>query len=226
MINGLAEDAALRIENARSTQALIDVDDLVKRADLNKKDIQALAAANALLSLAGHRRQALWQSVVSVPDKGLLREASILEENLVLPAPSEGETIVADYRSLGLTLGRHPLALLRTQLHAKRFLTSQVLSTCEDRKLVRGCGIVIVRQRPQTAKGVIFLTIEDETGTVNVICWPNLVEQYRREVYSASLLGVYGRWQNQSNVRHLIAMRLVDLSHMLGEVATQSRDFY
>jgi error-prone DNA polymerase len=226
MINGLAEDAALRIENARSTQALIDVDDLVKRADLNKKDIQALAAANALLSLAGHRRQALWQSVVSVPDKGLLREASILEENLVLPAPSEGETIVADYRSLGLTLGRHPLALLRTQLHAKRFLTSQVLSTCEDRKLVRGCGIVIVRQRPQTAKGVIFLTIEDETGTVNVICWPNLVEQYRREIYSASLLGVYGRWQNQSNVRHLIAMRLVDLSHMLGEVATQSRDFY
>ncbi|MFZ6731179.1 OB-fold nucleic acid binding domain-containing protein [Undibacterium sp. Ji42W] len=94
-----------------------------------------------------------------------------------------------------------------------------------DGMLARGCGIVIVRQRPQTANGVVFLTIEDEAGTVNVICWQSVVEQFRREIYGASLIGVYGRWQSQNNVQHLIAMRLVDLSYMFGELETKSRDF-
>lgn len=89
-----------------------------------------------------------------------------------------------------------------------------------------GCGIVTVRQRPETAKGVIFVTIEDESGTVNVICWPNLVEQQRKELMGAKLLGVYGVWQCERNVRHLVAKRLVDLSHMLGELDTRSRNFH
>ncbi|MBC3910944.1 hypothetical protein H8L47_25560 [Undibacterium sp. NL8W] len=90
---------------------------------------------------------------------------------------------------------------------------------------VDSCGIVICRQRPHTANGVVFLTVEDETGTVNVICWESVVEQFRKEIYGASLLGVYGQWQSQSNVKNLIAMRLVDLSHLLGELDTKSRDF-
>lgn len=226
IVHGLSKEAAFRISTTRASAAFLNVDDLAKRAQLQRHDIQALATANALASLAGHRRQALWQAVVSMPEQGLLHHAPIKEKPLSLPAPSEGEDIVADYRSLGLSMGRHPLALLRKQLHAMRFLTAQTLSACEDRKLVRGCGIVTVRQRPETAKGVTFLTIEDETGSTNVICWPDLLTHYRREIYGASLLGVYGRWQNQNNVRHLIAMRLVDLSHLLGKLATSSRDFY
>ncbi len=224
-INGLKRDAAWRIEEARAIQQFTSISDLSSRAKLDRQDIQALANANALESLAGNRHQAMWQSVVSIPDKGLLRDANVHEAHIELSAPSEGDTIIADYRSLGLTLGRHPLALLRERLNKMRFLRSNVLQVSADGMFARGCGIVTVRQRPQTAKGVLFLTIEDETGNVNVICWQNVVEQFRKEIYGASLLGVYGRWQSQQNVRHLIAMRLVDLSHLLGELETRSRDF-
>lgn len=224
-INGLKRDAAWRIEEARAILQFTSISDLSSRAKLDRQDIQALANANALESLAGNRHQAMWQSVVSIPDKGLLRDANVHEAHIELSAPSEGDAIIADYRSLGLTLGRHPLALLRERLNKMRFLRSNVLQVSADGMFARGCGIVTVRQRPQTAKGVLFLTIEDETGNVNVICWQNVVEQFRKEIYGASLLGVYGRWQNQQNVRHLIAMRLVDLSHLLGELETRSRDF-
>ena len=224
-INGLKRDAAWRIEEARAILQFTSISDLSSRAKLDRQDIQALANANALESLAGNRHQAMWQSVVSIPDKGLLRDANVHEAHIELSAPSEGDAIIADYRSLGLTLGRHPLALLRERLNKMRFLRSNVLQVSADGMFARGCGIVTVRQRPQTAKGVLFLTIEDETGNVNVICWQNVVEQFRKEIYGASLLGVYGRWQSQQNVRHLIAMRLVDLSHLLGELETRSRDF-
>ena len=182
-------------------------------------------AANALAALAGHRRQALWQAVGAVPDKDLLRPAGLVEETPVLAAPSEGQEIVGDYRAQGLTLGRHPLALLRPQLLAKRFLPADVLMDFANGQLARACGIVTVRQRPGTAKGVLFLTIEDETGNVNVIVWASLVEQQRREVLNAHLLGVYGVWQREGEVRHLVAKRLVDMSHLLGNLDTRSRDF-
>ena len=107
-----------------------------------------------------------------------------------------------------------------------KFLPTEILNQFDNGRLARGCGIVTVRQRPETAKGVIFVTIEDESGTVNVICWPNLVEQQRRELMGAKLLGVYGVWQCERNVRHLVAKRLVDLSHMLGELDTKSRNFH
>ena len=107
-----------------------------------------------------------------------------------------------------------------------RFIPSDVLAGFSNGQLARGCGIVTVRQRPSTAAGVVFITLEDEAGTVNVICWPSLVEQFRSEVMGAQLLGVYGVWQAESNVRHLVAKRLVDLSHLLGELDTRSRDFH
>jgi error-prone DNA polymerase len=167
----------------------------------------------------------MWQAVGSVPDKGLLRSAVILEDELQLEAPSEAENVVADYRHLGLTLGRHPLSLLRERLTKMRFIAATDLNTFSNGQLARGCGIVIVRQRPGTANGVVFVTLEDETGNVNVnvIIWPSLVEQQRKEVMAASLLGVYGLWQCHHNVRNLVAKRLVDLSHMLGELDTRSR---
>ncbi|MBI3712209.1 MAG: hypothetical protein HY253_04490 [Burkholderiales bacterium] len=129
-------------------------------------------------------------------------------------------------RCLTEFLGRHPLALLRPRLLAQRFLPADVLHTFQDRQFARGCGIVTVRQRPGTAKGVLFITIEDESGCVNVIVWPDLVEKQRREVLNARLLGVYGIWQTDGKVHHLVAKRLVDLSHLLGDLDSVSRNFH
>jgi error-prone DNA polymerase len=225
MLRGMSREAAERIEVARAIRPFADVADLARRADLDRGDLQVLAGGNALSALAGHRRQALWQAAGAVPDKDLLRPAGLSEETPVLEAPSEGQEIVGDYRAQGLTLGRHPLALLRPQLLAKRFIPADVLMDFQNGQLARACGIVTVRQRPSTAKGVLFLTIEDETGNVNVIVWASLVERQRREVLNSHLLGVYGIWQREGEVRHLVAKRLVDMSHLLGNLDTRSRDF-
>ena len=222
---GMRQQAAARIEAARALQPFASVADLARRAGLDRHDLEALAGANALHGLAGNRRQALWQAVGAVPDKDLLRPTSPVEDSPVLAAPTEGEDIVGDYRAQGLTLGRHPLALLRPRLLEKRFMPAATLANYKDGQLARACGIVTVRQRPATAKGVLFVTIEDETGNVSVIVWPNLVEEQRREVLGASLLGVYGIWQREGEVRHLVAKRLVDLSGMLGRLSPSSRNF-
>ena len=225
LLSGMRQPAAVRIEAARGMRPFDSVADLARRAELERHDLQVLAGANALRHLAGNRRQALWQAVGAVPDKDLLRPTTPDEEAPQLRPPSEGEDILGDYRALGLTLGRHPLALLRRQLLEHRFMPAATLNTYKNGQLARGCGLVTVRQRPGTAKGVIFMTLEDETGNVNVIIWPALVEQQRREVLSAPLLGVYGVWQQQGIVCHLVAKRLVDMSHLLGRLPTISRDF-
>jgi error-prone DNA polymerase len=225
-IDGMERDAAWRIEEARAARVFESARDLAMRADLSAAHMKALASANALAALSGNRRSAMWNAAASVPDKGLLRGAAIDEPILELAPPTEGEDIVADYRHIGLTLGRHPLALLRARLYKMRFTPSEVLNTFQDGQLARGCGIVTVRQRPETAGGVIFLTLEDESGTINIIVWPSLVEKQRRELMTAQLLGVYGVWQSKQGVRNLIAKRLVDCSHLLGELPTHSRNFH
>lgn len=226
-IKGMAQPAADRISAARAGAPFHDSEDLARRADLNRHELDALAAGDALRTLAGHRRQARWAAAAGGPARGLLRDAAIVED--VMPellAPDEGQTIVDDYRALGLTLNRHPLALLREALRARRFETAQVLHTYPDRRLARACGLVTVRQRPGTAKGTIFVTIEDETGAVNAVIRPELIENQRKELLGASLLGIYGVWQNVNQVRHLIASRLVDLTPLLGALNTRSRDFH
>ncbi len=224
-VRGMEQEAAWRIEEARAVQSFTDVHDLAVRAGLTAENLKLLASADALACLSGNRRQAMWTAAGSAPGKGLLRSAPIEEDTIMLAAPSEAENIVSDYQHLGLTLGRHPLALLRERLHKQRLMSAEILNLYDDGRLARGCGLVTVRQRPGTANGVLFLTLEDETGNVNVIVWPSLVEQQRREVMSAKLLGVYGQWQSKNNVRHLVAKRLVDLTHLLGELNTRSRDF-
>lgn len=225
-IRGMGQEAAWRIEEARAVRPFSDLHDLGLRAGLDAAQLKLLASANALFAIGGNRREAMWNAAGSAPDKGLLRQAQIGEAALPLPAPSEAEDLVADYRHLGLTLGRHPLALLRKRLHAMRFMPARLLEHYQDGQLARGCGLVTVRQRPGTAKGVVFVTLEDETGNVNVVIWASLVEQQRREVMGARLLGVYGQWQSANNVRHLVAKRLVDLTHLLGELDTRSRNFH
>jgi error-prone DNA polymerase len=225
IVRGLQKEAAWRIEEARSVRMFGNVTDMAERAALSRHDLEALAAANALASIAGHRRQAVWQAVAGAPDKGLLRKAIVQEPDLKLTPSSEAENIVGDYRTLGLTLGRHPLALLRPILAKRKFLPAEVLNTFANGQFARGCGLVTVRQRPETANGVIFVTLEDETGPVNVIVWPSLVEAQRKELLGASLLGVYGIWQCERNVRHLVAKMLVDLTPLLGDLVATSRNF-
>jgi error-prone DNA polymerase len=155
----------------------------------------------------------------------MLVDARLEDETPVLGAPTEAEDIVSDYKSTGLTLGRHPLELLRPILLKQRLIPASTLRTYPNGRLARGCGLVTVRQRPGTAKGVMFVTLEDETGNVNVIVWPSLLEKQRKEALGASLLAVYGTWQCEGEVRHLVAQRLVDMSHLLGGLTTVSRNF-
>ena len=133
-----------------------------------------------------------------------------------------------DYASIGLSLRRHPLALLRAQLsHSlRRLLTAEQMRDYPSGRLVRACGIVTMRQQPQTAKGVVFVTLEDETGSVNVIVWKAVKEQFREVLYRARLMAVFGIWQREGDVRHVVAKRLVDLTALLGELSTVSRDFH
>ncbi|WP_296225518.1 error-prone DNA polymerase [Ralstonia sp. UBA689] len=228
-IRGMRQPAAERIEAARAQAPFTSVDDLARRAELDRHDLNVLAAANALKPLAGHRRQALWQTLaLQEPghDHALLRQARPVEAPLVLPAPPIGEEVMADYGSLGLSLQRHPVSLLRGRLERMRFVTAATLAGYRNGQLARACGIVTVRQRPGTAKGTIFVSIEDETGTINVILWPGLIERQRREVLHAQLLGVYGKWQCERETRHLVAQHLVDLTPLMGRLATSSRDFH
>ncbi len=225
LVRGLKAESAARIEMARAVRPFRDVSDLARRARLDRRDLEMLAAANALQSLAGERRAALWQAVAAVPDRDLLREASDDDETPALAPMTEGEEIVGDYRATGLTLGRHPLALLRPKLAEMRLVASGELMQYRNGQLARACGIVTVRQRPGTANGVMFMTLEDESGSVNIIVWESVLEKFRREALGSSLLAVYGVWQRQGEVRHLVANRLVDVSQLLGELQTVSRDF-
>lgn len=226
-IKGMHEVVARRIVQVREQAPFASVADLARRADLSRHDLNALAAANALESIAGHRRAALWDAVVSTPDKDMLRDAPVYETSSPqLSLLTEGQSLVADYDSLGLTLGRHPLALLRDRLTAMRFLSSAVLREQPDRRLVRAAGIVTVRQRPGTAKGVVFVTIEDEEGQINLLIRPTLAERQRKELLTSRLIGAYGRWQSQSGVQHVIVERLVNLTHLLGKLQTRSRNFH
>jgi error-prone DNA polymerase len=221
MAGGLAEAAGRRIA-ASAPHA--SVADLVERAGLGRKDLNCLAAAGALQSLAGHRRNAHWVASGIENDPPMNLRAA--EAAPGLAPPSEGEDIVADYRSLGLTLGRHPLALLREVLSSKKFFTAQALGQLPHGSRARAAGLVTCRQRPDTASGVVFVTLEDETGCVNVIVWRDLLERQRRELLGARLLGVAGVLEREGRVVHLIARRLEDHSRLLGGLAVPSRDFH
>jgi len=156
----------------------------------------------------------------------LLQDAPIIAAPPQLPAPSEGKDIVADYTSPALTLGRHPLALLRPRLKRMKLVTAADLAQLADGDSVRAAGIVTCRQRPGTASGVVFVTLEDETGYVNVVVWSKLVEKQRRELLGSHLMGVEGKLQREGDVIHLVARRLTDHTRLLGTLATASRDFH
>jgi error-prone DNA polymerase len=226
MVKGLSEAGAKRIIDARSERPFDSIDDLARRAALDRRDLAHLARSAALAAIAGHRRNARWLVAGALEAAPLLREATPQDDPPALTPPGEGENICADYRSLGLTLGRHPLALLRARLRRMRLATAAELKAMPDGKRTRTAGIVTCRQRPGTSQGVVFVTLEDETGHTNVVVWASLVESQRRTLLGARLLGVEGVMQNAGGVVHLIAHRLVDHSALLGRLATASRDFH
>lgn len=231
MIGGLAKEAGMRIV-ASGPQA--SVAELARCAGLNRKDLKCLAAAGALQTLAGHRRSAHW--AVSGIEKGtaLLPSGMGAEDPPDLASPAEGEEIVADYRSLGFSLGRHPLALLRDHLQRLGVVKAENLSMLRHGSRVRAAGLVTCRQRPDTASGVVFVTLEDESGCVNVVVWRELLERQRRALLGARLLAVEGVIQREGLVVHLLARRLEDHSLLLeklggeacGTLRVRSRDFH
>jgi error-prone DNA polymerase len=229
MVAGLHERVALRISAARKQGAFASTEDLALRCGLDAGDLKALASADALLSLSGHRRQQVWDASALHRAPALLQGAPVYEKPLVLAAAHEAQEVLFDYAATGLTLRSHPLSFLRARLAAKNLLSAAQLRDLPHGRLVRACGIVTMRQQPQTAKGVVFVTLEDETGCINVIVWKSLKEKQRAELLRAHLLAVYGVWQRDEDsggqVRHLIAKRLVDLTDWLGDLSAGSRDF-
>jgi error-prone DNA polymerase len=225
-ISGLARDVADRIVAARADGAFCSAEDLARRARLDARSLQLLAGADALQALAGHRHQAAW-AVAGVDTRAtpMLQATRTHEADAALAAPDTAAETLADYRSVGLTLGTHPVGLLRAQLARFKVLPAAVLNEFPHGRLARASGLVTHRQRPETAKGVVFVTLEDETGAVNVICWPQVVERQRRPLLAATLLTVYGIWQREGAVRHLVARQLVDHSALLQGLSTKSRNF-
>ncbi|MEO7403080.1 MAG: error-prone DNA polymerase, partial [Burkholderiales bacterium] len=234
MVKGLAQASAERIVAtcvAAHDAAPIDtIETLARRAQLDTRDLKALAAAGAFASIVQHRREAYWDVAGIRAAPRLLENAPIEESMPVLAAPSEAEDLIADYASLGLSLGRHPLELLRDALRARRLSTAAEIRAMPDRRLARAAGIVTNRQRPETASGVVFMTLEDETGYINVVVWQQVLEDHRRAVLGARLLTVYGVIQREGDVVHLVARHVVDstplLAELLGPLSTTSRDFH
>ena len=227
MIRGMREDDARRIEQARQSGAFRDVEDLSVRARLDASARERLADAGALGGLVGHRYQARWAMAGVEEQLPLFAGVSTQNEAAPgLPAPSQGEDLLTDYATLGTTLGPHPLALLRQALRTRRCRSSRELQTVEHGRPVSVAGLVIGRQRPQTASGVIFVTLEDEFGLVNVVVWHDLAERQRRVLVQSQMLRIDGHLEAEDGVRHVIAGRLTDMTELLTGLDIRSRDFH
>ena len=230
LVKSLSEAGALRLMEARAVRPFESVQDLAERAKLDRTDLEALAAAGALASLSGNRHLAFWEVAGTervlplAPRSG--RAADEEEGTPMLTAPTDWQTVVADYDATGLTLGAHPLALLRDRLQRARFVTSSDLQKTEHGTLVRVAGIVLVRQHPGSANGVTFMTIEDETGSTNIIVWERIAREQRRAMLESRLIEVQGELQRQHGITHVIAQRLINRTNLIGDLLARSRDFH
>lgn len=226
MVKGLSRAGAKRLLCERERRPFRDVRDLALRAGLSRRDLEALAAAGALAGLAGKRRLSRWEVLGVDPDPPpLLRGSDTEGMPPSLPPATEKEEIAEDYAALGLTLRRHPVAFLRERLARKGILPAARLCALPDGRRAAAAGLVITRQRPGTAKGVVFVTLEDETGMANVVVWPDLAERDRRELLGARFLAARGRIRREGAVVHLVAERLADLDALFGDLSCRARDF-
>jgi len=229
LVKGLSETAAKRIDTARLTQTFSSVADLRQRASLDRGSMESLAAADALSSISGHRYQSHWQTMALEEYRPLLADNPPLTHHAndaAFTTPSLIEEVIADYRSTGVTLRAHPLALLRKQKPFSQCQQQKNLEHLNNHRFVRVAGLVTCRQRPGTASGVVFLTLEDETGNINVIVWPAVQERYRQALMTAQLLLVKGTVESREGVVHVIASALEDHGDSLTALTIQSRDFH
>ena len=242
LVKGISEAGANAILAARQAGPFATLQDLVFRSGINKQDLEALAAADALRGLSGDRHRAYWQaSGVEINGRSSGKEQDSWSQtdfysdprltdidfgvDVLLPVASESQNIVGDYSATGFTLRRHPLALFREHLNSFQVSTASELANIDNEASAKVTGLVTCRQRPMTAAGVTFLTLEDESGFINVVVWPSLGEKQRPVVRQAMMLGVVGHVQKSEGVIHLIAHHLVDLSHWVGTMELHSRDF-
>lgn len=227
LIKGFSLDAATRLQQARSTCAFQHLQDLANRARLSRHDMEALVTANALKALSGHRYQAQWESS-AIQHKNSLHSQSRreLHDDIQLAAPSAVNEMLEDYRSTGLSLQHHPMALLRQQAAFKSCRRASELATLNHGRLVRIGGVVTGKQRPGSAAGVIFMTLEDETGNINVVIWKDLQQRCRQALMNAKLLLVKGIVECSESVIHVIAGDLIDQTHLLPALNSKSRDFH
>jgi error-prone DNA polymerase len=227
LVKHLSQEGVARLLTARTVRPFDSIADMAERAALDRRDLEALAAADALAHLSGHRYRAVWQVTGVERALPLLPAATAIDEGIpLLRAPREGQDIVADYGSLGLTLRRHPLALLRDRLQRRGIVPTQELWEQPNGKMVITAGLVITRQRPGSAGGVTFVTMEDETGYVNLIVWNRVAIEQRAALLESRLLEVHGKLQREGDVQHVIAQRLTNLSSMLGDLVVASRNFH
>ena len=225
MVKGLSEESGQRIAAERERAGYTQVQQLLERIGLDRRELGALASAGALRSLAGDRHRARWAVAGAEQPMPLFPSMERFEAAPLLRKPTEGQDIVADYRTTGLSLERHPLCLLRRHLDRYRYVRAEQLPAMHNGQKVNVAGLVITKQRPGTASGVTFVTLEDETGQVNLVLWKQVAERYRAALLNARLLGIDGELQIDGKVIHVIAKRLFDHSDMLGELAVHSRDF-
>lgn len=230
-IKGFREADAVRLVAARD-RPYRSVRDLWRRSGLSRPALERLAEADAFRSVGLDRRQALWDVRALHPQSAAetlpLFAAAAGEEMrdtaeaaFELPAMPAGEHVVSDYRTLSLSLKAHPVSFLRAALGRRSVVEAGKLPELRSGRRIAVAGLVLVRQRPGTAQGVIFATIEDETGTANIIVWPKIFERFRAAVLGARLIQVTGRLQSEQGVIHLVAERIEDISPML---ATLSAD--
>lgn len=225
IVKNLSESAVERIIVAREQYTISNVDDLVMHAALQQDDVTHLARADALKPLTGHRRNALWETLGVHQAAPILANVKRKEYQPDLFAPTEAQEIIADHATMQLSLRRHPLELLRPRF-SKKIINSEELKSTRQGQLVRVVGIVSCKQKPSTSRGVIFMTLEDEKGLMNVVIWESIAEIHRLEVLHARLLAVYGTIDRKRDVIHVLAIRLVDKSHLLGKLQLHSRDFH
>ncbi|CBL44848.1 Error-prone DNA polymerase [gamma proteobacterium HdN1] len=211
---------------ARKQRAFQSIADLKQRAFLNQKDMDALAHGNALLTLTGNRHQARWESMALHAPTALVDASNESDISVLLRAPTEAKDMLEDYRSLGLTLGRHPMALLRNHAALKVCKLQKEVCLLSTRRFVQVAGIVTCRQRPGTAKGVMFLTLEDETGNHNIVIWRDVATRFREAILRGQLLKIKGVVEKKDDVTHIVAGAIEDLSGLLGKLSLESRNFH
>lgn len=226
LVRGLRKEEGERVVQARAVTEFHSVKDVADRASLPKRATRALALGGAFRSITEHRNLAFWNALGVEQLPGMLSRVSAAEAQPALPAPTEREEVFRDYRQLGFSTGRHPLALLRSRLRMMGVVRRADLNSLENGKRVSVGGLVTHLQHPQTANGVIFASLEDETGINNIIFWPGVFDAYRHKILQSNLMIVSGELQHQDGVIHIVAERIDDYTHWVTSLPRNSRDFH